>query len=130
MTYAQALSTRQKIATLGRFIKASAVCFLEWVRLWFDNLWVGSQQDLAVQERFDALEEKDRQIRALKEWLDRERRLTTELSQDITSMGLRLMQAEDLLNGKDLEIEHLRADVASLRAERNDMLGGRKRKRP
>lgn len=129
MSYVETLSARQKIATLGRFLVAVLKEFWGALATWCQDPWVGSQRELAEKEHYDALEQKDRQIRALKGWLDRERRLTAELSDNITSMGLELVDAQDQLNGKELENEHLRADVASLQAKLNEMLGGRTRKR-
>ncbi len=130
MLYVQTLTARQKMSTLGRFLVASLKEFWEALVSWTRDPWIGSQRELAEKQRYDALEQKDREIRGLKERLGRERALTAELSDNITSMGLRLVEAECQLNGKDVELDHLRADVAALQAERNEMLGGRKRKRP
>lgn len=95
----------------------------------YEHFWVGSQRELAEKERYDALKEKDKQIVALRELLDKERQLTAELSEEILSLDHQLVAAELQLHDNEIVIDGLRGDLSALAAQRNSILGGRRRKR-
>lgn len=120
------IAPRQKSASVARVILEMCCNVVSWFN---EHFWVGSQRELAEKERYDALREKDKQIVALRELLYTEQQLTTELSEEILSLDNKLVAVELQLCDDEIVIDSLRGDLSVLAAQRNSILGGRRRKR-
>ncbi len=119
------VAPRQKSASVARTFLEMCCGVANWLN---EHFWVGSQCELAEKERYDVIQEKDKQIAALRELLAKEQRLTAELSEEILSLDNKLVAAELQLSDNEIVIDGLRGDLSTLAAQRNSMLGGRRRK--